>query len=121
LPSVEPKKGRLNIPVGSIAWKQGIFYKYIPPPWQQDKPFTLKKPPVGYVAKGRTPAQTVQMIGEPKSAVPESFSIDMGVTDIFVSDYGKTIKFKGRGLKTSVGKGKRGTTQGMSQGINIAK
>jgi len=120
LPDADTTKGIVEIPPGSITWKQGIFWKYIPPPWLQDKPITIKTAPVGAILKGRTPAQTIQMIGKPGAEVPESFVIDMGVTDIYVSDYGKKIKFKGRGLKTRAS-GVRSRTKGMRQGLSTSK
>jgi len=104
-----------QIPEGSIAWKQGIVWKYIPPPWMQEKPISLRHPPLGAKnIKERTPQQTVQMIGKPKAKVPKDVAVDLGVVDIFISDYGKKIRFTGEGEKTSVGKSLAGTTKGMS-------
>ena len=40
--------------------------------------------------------------------------IDLGIVDIFISDYGKKIRFMGEGEKTVVGKSIAGTTKGMS-------
>lgn len=116
----DDKKPTTDIPAGSIAWRQGIVWKYIPPPWLQDKPISTRMAPTGATLGGRTPAQTVQMIGKPDASVPESFVIDMGVTDIYVTDYGKTIKFKGKGLKTRAS-GVRSRTKGMRQGISTSK
>ena len=108
------KKG-YKIPVGSITWKQGLFWKYIPPPWRQEKPITLKHPPVGAKFIGaKTPEQTIQMIGKSKAKVPKSASIDLGVVDILIDNYGKDISFTGHGLETVVGSSIAGATKGMS-------
>jgi len=111
----------VKIPVGSIAWRQGmlrggVVWKYIPPPWDMDKPLTLVgKVPTGAINTGlRTPRETVQMIGKPKAVVPKSISIDLGVVDIYVTNYGKNIKFGGRGMETDVGKRLSSPTKGMS-------
>ena len=104
-----------KIPVGSITWKQGLFWKYIPPPWRQKKPITLKHPPVGAKFIGaKTPEQTIQMIGKSKAKVPKSASIDLGVVDILIDNYGKKISFTGHGLETVVGSSISGATKGMS-------
>jgi len=46
--------------------------------------------------------------------VPESVSVDLGVVDIFISDYGRQIKFTGHGEETKVGKSLNIPTRGMS-------
>ena len=98
------EKGGHLIPNGSIAWRQGIFWKFIPPPWNQQKPITLKNPPHGAInTGGRTPQQTIQMIGKSGARVPKTASVDLGVVDILIDDYGKAIRFVGRGLETQVG------------------
>jgi hypothetical protein len=103
------------VPEGSIAWKQGIVWKYIPPPWKQEKPISLRHPPVGAQFIGaKTPKQTIQMIGKPKARVPKSVSVDLGVVDILIENYGEKISFTGEGEMTSVGGSIAGTTRGMS-------
>jgi len=61
-----------------------------------------------------TPEKTIQMIGEPRAKVPKDVSIDLGVVDIYISDYGRSIEYKGRGLETKVGKSLSEATRGMS-------
>jgi hypothetical protein len=90
------KVGQQKIADGSIAWKQGLFWKYIPPPWVQEKPITLKHPPKGAKTGGRTPQETVQMIGTPEARVPKSVSVHLGVVDILIDNYGQTISFTGK-------------------------
>jgi hypothetical protein len=112
-----------KVPSGSIAWKQGIFWKYIPPPWNQEKPITLDYPPIGAKNIGETtPAKTIQMIGKARAKVPKSASVDLGVVDVFIDDYGQKIAFTGKGEQTAVGERVSGTTQGMSiPGISPAR
>jgi len=104
-----------KIPDGSIAWRQGLFWKYIPSPWSQAKPITLKYPPIGAKAiYEKTPQKTIQMIGKPKAKVAKSVSIDLGVVDIKIDNYGKAISFTGKGLETIAGGSVASTTKGMS-------
>jgi len=114
-----PKKPRVvTLPSGSIAWRMGALkggdvIKYIPPPYTQLKPTTLVgRRPTGWIDKGRTPQETLQIIGEARD-VPGRISIDLGVADILVVD-GKRIEFVGGGLKTDVGTRIPGPTKGMS-------
>ena len=79
------------------------------------KPLSLRQPPAGAQFTGlKTPKETVQMIGKPKVKVPESISVDLGVVDIYVTNYGKNIQFGGGGLETDVGKRLTSPTKGMS-------
>ena len=104
-----------KIPEGSIAWKQGIFWKYIPPPWTQEKPITLSVPPIGARFTGeRTPEKTIQMIGKPGAKVPRTVTVDLGVVDIKIDNYGRTISFTGKGLETVTGHSIPGAAAGMS-------
>ena len=117
-PPVEGDVGReARIPPGAIAWRQGMFWKYIPPPWNQGKPITLPKgvTPVGAINTGlRTPQETVQMIGKPGAKVPESVSVDLGAFDLEISDSGRTIRFVSGGEETDVGGDIGSLTTGMS-------
>lgn len=104
------------IEAGAIAFLMGMFWKYIPPPWDMDKPLTLPKGvvPEGARLDGRTPQETIQMIGVSTAVVPESISIDLGIVDVFISDFGRNIEFRGKGEGTDVGERLPSTTQGMS-------
>ena len=109
----------LAIPEGSIAWAQGMFWKYIPPPWDQQKPITVEQPPIGaQFTESNKPMDTIQMIGKPGAQVPENITIDLGVADIVVSDRGRSIKYFGRGLDTDVGETVDSNTIGMTVGRN---
>jgi hypothetical protein len=126
-PSIEltsTKKKYPTIPEGSIAWKQGKllrkgklvdYWKYIPPPWKQEVPVSIFGTPKGAKFAGETtPEKTIQMIGEPRAKVPKDVSVDLGVVDIYISEYGRRIEYKGKGLETKVGKSLREATRGMS-------
>lgn len=111
--SKDEGKRRIPVPRGSIAWRQGFVWKYIPPPWDQDKPFSLSAPPVGAVVGGRTPRETIQIIGSAGSPVPRRVDIDLGWTDITIVG-GRRIVFSGHGVSTDVGRRIVDETKGMS-------
>ncbi len=106
------------IPEGSIAWRQGWTWKYIAPPWTAKKPTSLRRGaiPMGAVRTDlRTPQETVQMVGRSRKArVPQSLSVDLGIADIFVTNAGRTIHYKGKGEQSNVGSSIDSATQGMS-------
>ncbi len=80
-----------------------------------DKPISFSKPPIGAKHTSlKTPKETIQMIGKPEVGVPKSVSVDLGVVDIYITNYGKNIEFRGRGLETDVGKRLSSPTKGMS-------
>lgn len=62
----------------------------------------------------RTPKETIQMIGKADAEVPQSISADMGITDVEIFNYGKDIRFSGRGTLSNVGERIESTTIGMS-------
>jgi len=121
-----------KIPPGSITWRQGSKLKgkelrpqwyFIKEPWDQEKPVSLDYPPLGAKNIGETtPEKTIQMIGKPGAKVPREITVDLGVVDIIIKDYGKKIEFKGGGLETVAGKSLASTTKGMSiPGTGIMK
>lgn len=114
--SAADASGELALTAGSLAWKMGWTWKYIPPPWDQKKPISLPRGvvPAGARIGGRTPRETVQMIGVPGSKVPKSASIDLGVVDVYITNYGRSIRFGGHGEETDVGKSLGSTTTGMT-------
>ncbi len=92
-------------PPGTIAWRQGMFWKVIPPPYDVDKPITLKEAPAGVTkfATGEGSAsKTIQVLGGP---APNDVSIDLGVVDIFIKGgtMDPKITYKGGGTETDVG------------------
>jgi hypothetical protein len=93
-----------------------MFWKYIPPPWTQNKPITLAKgvQPKDSIRTGRTPEETIQMIGTAGAKVPQQVTVDLGVADIEISDYGQRISYTGRGERTNVGDRIQSNTVGMS-------
>lgn len=121
-PTLLPLKAKIvgkqaRLPEGSIAFRQGAFWKYLSPPWDQVKLITLRSGITPMGAKNthlRTPQETVQKIGEPKAPVPESLSADLGIADLEITNYGQNIEYAGKGLETNVG-GRVGiTTKGLS-------
>ncbi len=105
------------IEVGSYAFKMGLFWKYIPPPYDMDKPITLPRgvTPIGAVnTELRTPQETIQMIGQSREIKPRDISIDLGVVDAFITAGGTRIDFTGKGLETDVGTRLPSPTKGMS-------
>jgi len=119
-------RGRAKLPSGSIAWATGELsrgkgksrvpvWKWIAPPFTQDKPYTLTSPPIGAVNKDSIkPHETIQMIGKPDAPVPERVTIDQGAVDLLVSEGGKRIEFFGGGLATDYGKRLASPTTGLS-------
>ena len=113
------------VPEGSIAFALGKHkgirgllvpqWYYVPPPYDMDKPISLSAPPMGAVRTDSVnPYETIQMIGRSRTArVPQSVSIDIGITDAFITDYGRTITFKSKGTQTDVGTRIPSTTVGM--------
>lgn len=91
-PDFTPKQGRISITPGSLAWRQGIFWKFIPPPWNK-KPQSLKQAPIGAIKTGRTPRETIQMIGRPQSVVPKEKTVELGFETVLISNYGQSISF----------------------------
>ena len=99
------KKGQYRnsviIPQGSIAWRQGEPFgkeqiKFIPPPPYPRKVISLlNKRPVGWIEKGRTPQETLQVIGN-KTRLPKTISLDMGVEYIYIDTSKMTIAFTNR-------------------------
>jgi len=114
---------RRQIPDGSIIWKQGWDWKYIPPPYKRSKPVSLGgTPPMGAKVGGRTQKETLQIIGEAKARVPRRIDIDLGWTDIVVMN-GEEIESSGAtGLETNVGTRIDSPTKGMSvDGAGISR
>ena len=106
------------MPSGSITWAQGMFWKFIPPPYTQLKPITLLKgvTPIGALRTGSNkPSETIQVIGRSRRGVPHRVDIDLGWADIEIIN-GREIRFKGGGLETDVGTRIPETTRGMDLG-----
>lgn len=112
---------RVKIAEGSIAYKKGLFWKWIPPEDFRNgvKPRTLPRgvSPIGAdLSGGNSPYTTIQRIGKSSVVVPERISIDEGITDAFITDYGRNISYSGKGERTDVGERLSSTTKGMTVG-----
>lgn len=102
---------------GVIAFKMGALWKYYPPPYTSKKLYTLGKgqiPEGAVIGKSNRPEDTIQVIGTPPVRIPESISIDLGVVDIEIYNYGRNIRFAGSGEDTMVGTSIYSPTQGLS-------
>lgn len=89
---------------------------FIPPPYDMSKPISLSAPPHGAVnITSNSPYDTIQVIGRSRtSTVPQTVSIDMGIKDILISNFGQDIAFYNKGTMTDVGTREPSTTKGMS-------
>lgn len=103
-------------PTGTIVWRQGLFWKVIPPPYNLTKPYSFRSIPKGVTEISEGPGsayKTIQVIGGP---APYDISVDLGFADIEVSagEENPSIRFKGGGLKTNIGVRDTSTTRGIS-------
>jgi len=118
LQGVSIEDGQARLPDNSVVWRQGIFWKWIPREDFVDgvKPRTLPKgiTPLGAKFTGlRTPQETIQVIGDTGVPVPD-FRVDLGKTDIVITNQAQTIRYTGKGEQTNVGDRIPNTTQGMT-------
>jgi len=105
-----------------------VFWKYIPPPYDQLKPITMKRyqyPEGAQLTDMKTPDETIQIIGKAAPGMPKEILVDMGMTDIVIvrdskigqggmAGEGISIRHLGHGERTDVGKRVPGNTKGMS-------
>jgi len=99
-------------PDGTVVWKQGVFWKIIPPPYSIKKPISSRTIPVGVVATEGTPQETLTFIG---GVIPSgNISFDLGVTDGFIDVVEQSITFTGYGEETDVGRRMSSTTKGLT-------
>ena len=79
---------------GSIAWRQGILWVVIWPPYRQKNIiWTDEKPPGIRVAKGPDSAfKTITRLG---GRVPKNVGMELGMFDVGIRD-GKTLRFTRR-------------------------
>ena len=110
-PTLEESPGETEgpLPEGTDIWKQGAFWKAIPPKESGVKPFSSRKAPAGARTGGRTPQETFQVVGGQPMIEAD---VDLGMVDVFVDEEG--VKFKGHGERTDVGKRIRSKTKGMT-------
>jgi len=111
----EPARKR-KFPLGSVCWRQGIFWITIFPPYKKGNIMYTRKPPRGVsVAKGPKSAyKTVTKLG---FQVPDKVLHDMGIMDVVVTKKGQEIKFK-RDIKQRT---KLGYAEGVPPGIKMGK
>lgn len=107
------KKARKEYPAGTVVWRQGVFWKIIPPPYKVPKPISSRTPPAGVTVLEGTPQETLTFL---KGKVPFSnVSFDLGVTDGYIDVKAKRIRFKSDyEMQTDVGRRLPSTTKGLS-------
>ena len=111
----EEKFNASNPPAGTITWRQGKYWKAIYPPYDQDKPVTLKNPPAGATVRTgiRSAYHTAQVL---KGQFNGEVYVDLGAQDIKFIGQGETadIQFNKGGQYTNVGRSNPSKTLGMS-------
>lgn len=108
-------KKEVQLPRGAATWKQGWGWKWIPPELigkTNVKPYTLPRgvTPKGARITGRTPAETIQLVG---GGTLPTISVNLGKVNVYVAENASGIAFEGRGDLTDVGT-MGSTTVGMS-------
>jgi len=93
-----PKKKELDeIPPGTIAWRQGLFWKLLPPPYRQKDLRTLKSAPAGAYkfAVGEDSAyKTIQVLGGMPARDVKDIDIGIALVDITRKGRDVTARFK---------------------------
>jgi hypothetical protein len=111
----EDKFNASNPPAGTITWRQGKYWKAIYPPYDQDKPVTLKNPPAGATVRTgvRSAYHTAQVL---KGRFNGEIYADLGAQDVKFIGQGETaeIQFSKGGQYTDVGRSNPSKTLGMS-------
>jgi len=119
----KPKRERKVYPPGTVVWRQGIFWRIIPPPYDLKKPLVSTVPPDGVRVTKGTPQETLTFID---GKLPfGNVSFDLGVVDGFIDVKRRTINYTGGGLETLVGKRLPEPTRGLTledfKGVKITK
>lgn len=89
----EDEAGR-RMPMGSICWKQGLFYITLKPPYRgkKDMVWTRKAPSGVKMIEGPGSARkTITKLGV---NVPEKALLDLGIMDVEIARHGSRIKFR---------------------------
>jgi hypothetical protein len=115
LPKLEGS-GTKQYPDGTIVWRQGKYWKAIYPPYNQDKPDTLKEaPPGATIRTGKKSAyRTVQVL---RGQFNGEVYVDMGAQDVKITGSGNdmSIEFSRNGAKTNVGASNSSPKLGMGR------
>ena len=91
---------------GIVAWRQGLFYILVYPPYGKAQTIYTRKPIRGILyAKGPgSPQRSAAVVG---GKLPRSFEVAMGITKVRVSPRGKSkqprLKFKARSVTPGLG------------------
>lgn len=97
LPVLPPSGGAgekvIDVPPGSTAWKQGLFYAYVPPPYKEKPIFSLA-PIHGFIERGSNrPKETLQIIGGRNLPQKIVITQGLGIQAAVITEGGKKIDF----------------------------
>lgn len=107
----------VELPSGTILWKQGLFWRAIAPPYRNTRPMVLKQPPKGarytYESGPGSARRTLQVLG---GIPPRNVDVDLGWADIHIRGDKNRIwmNFTSGGEQTNVGMRSGSPTAGMT-------
>lgn len=114
VPTEKEAEERPKYAVGTVVWKQGLYWKIIPPPYSVRKPLSSRTPPAGVTRLKGTPQETLTFIG---GIVPAGdINFDLGVVDGYIDVSQRRIVYGGKGMQTDIGKRIPGPAKGLSIG-----
>lgn len=84
-----------KLPAGTVGWKQGLFYKVVPPPYkEEDVIYTLTPPPGIPILKGKeSPQRSLRKVR--KGTIPDVIVLPQGIVMAKIRK-GKTLTFQRR-------------------------
>ena len=92
LGEMKDEAGR-RLGMGSITWKQGLWWITVYPPYRAGNMRYTKNPPAG-ATMVRGPGSAQKTITKLGINVPEGLLLDMGIMDVRIGKHGRRIKFK---------------------------
>lgn len=103
-----------KFPLGSVCWRQGLFWITIYPPYRAENVLYTREPPrnVRIVTGLKSAYKTITKLG---FQVPEKVLKDMGIMDVIISGRGQKITFK-RDIKRRT---RLGYPEGVPPGIKM--
>lgn len=108
----EAEAKRKTYEPGTIVWRQGAWWKIIPPPYDIKKPMSSRTPPKGVTITKGTPQETLAFIDG--VIPPRNISFDLGVVDGYIDVAKRRIVFTGYGEETDVGLRLPSPTKGLT-------
>ena len=113
----EIKEGKKELPIGSVIWRQGKFWKALIPPYKTGDLLNLKEQPKNYDKYATGEGSAYRTVGVVGGVMPEQIDIDYGVMDIKIArglDKEVYMDYDNQGLKTDIGKSKKSKTKGIT-------